>query len=104
MPKTIVHALFTLVSLATMMKLIGATPLQTIAMMILAASVDFVIDLGHHGGGRSRITHSVLTAPLISALIYMLAKRGELILGAPYMSSDIIALTSLVYASALHLA
>ena len=104
MPKTVVHALFTLVSVATMMKLIGTTPLQTIAMMILAASVDFVIDLGHHGGGRSRATHSILTAPLISAFIYMLAKMGEPILGASYMPSDMIAMAGLVYASILHLA
>jgi len=104
MPKTAVHMLFTLVSVATLMKLIGATPLQILTMTILATSVDLVMDLGHHGGGRSRITHSVLTAPLSSALIYIFAKTGEPILEASYMPSDVVALTALIYASILHLA
>jgi len=103
MPKTAVHMLFTLVSVATMMKFMGATPLQTLTMIILAASVDILIDLGHHGGGRSPATHSILTAPLISALIYIFARTGESILGGSYMPSDVIALTTLIYASILHL-
>lgn len=72
MPKTSAHTLLTFTSLATILKLLG-TPYKDILLTVAPALfVDPLIDAGHTDSGRSVATHSIITAPIIGLLSYIL--------------------------------
>ena len=110
MPRTSVHMLLTLTSLATILKLLGVPYKNVLIAITPALFVILVIDLGHTSSGRSIITHSILTAPLIGLLVYL--STGLLIgflnpfiksLGLDTKSLENLILYGCLYTSILHL-
>jgi len=82
-PRTAAHTLFSAVAIATIMKMMGQGGLQILLAIPIAALVDAAIDAGHSGGGRSAVTHSLLSIPLISLASYLLLKEVWALLYIP---------------------
>jgi len=73
-PRTAAHTLFSAAAISTIMRMMGQGPLQILLAIPIAALVDAAIDAGHSGGGRSAVTHSLLSIPFISLASYLLLK------------------------------
>ncbi len=105
MPKTISHMLFNLTTASTILKLLGTPYNQILPTSMATLIVDWLIDLGHGDNGRSAITHSIATAPLIALTSYIMI---EYFIGAVGLETILpidsnLLLTMLVYASLTHL-
>jgi len=110
MPKTASHMLLTLTSLATLLKLAGVPYKSILPIVALGVFVDLLIDLGHTGSGRSIVTHSIATAPIVALLAYIstvvfMAILGPLIkpLALDITSIQNLTLLGCLYTSLLHL-
>jgi len=71
LPGTRAHMVYSFTVAATLARLAGLEAAWILVSGAVAALLDAVIDLGHHGCSRSAATHSIASAPapLLAALI-----------------------------------
>lgn len=74
LPGLSVHTLWTFTLSLTILRHLGAGDVQMILGAIAVSFTDKIIDLGHDEHGRSWITHSLATAPIISLTPYLIIK------------------------------
>ncbi len=105
MPKTISHMLFNFTTASTILKLLGIPYNQILPISSVIMIVDGLIDLGHGDKGRSAVTHSIATAPVVALISYIMI---EYFIGAVGLETILpidsnLLLMMMVYASLTHL-
>ncbi|MEM1808905.1 MAG: hypothetical protein QXL31_05915 [Thermosphaera sp.] len=75
-PKTSSHMIFSFVATSTLAKLSSLPPVHVLLLGAAAAVLDQIIDLGHEGGRRSGLTHSIASIPALLALASLIASSA----------------------------